>query len=207
MKLELFPPDIIEEYGLRDKVDTDGNVFCEVQCGMYGLPQAGIIAQDLLTKRFQKAGYCQRKITPGYWQHNWRPISFTLVVDDFGVKYINKDNVEHLMSVLQQDYEIDTDWDGTRYLGLTLDWDYIKHKVHCSMPGYIKNVLVRFGHEPPDKPQMQPYPHTTPTYGTTVQYAKSDDMSPAATKEEQKGKSLTFYFTTAEPLTLPSSLA
>ncbi len=31
MKLELFPPDIIEEYGLRNKVDTDGNVFCEVQ--------------------------------------------------------------------------------------------------------------------------------------------------------------------------------
>jgi hypothetical protein len=31
MKLELFPHDIIEEYGLRDKVDADGNVFCEVQ--------------------------------------------------------------------------------------------------------------------------------------------------------------------------------
>ncbi len=30
MKLELFPQDIIDEYGLRDKVDVDGNVFCEV---------------------------------------------------------------------------------------------------------------------------------------------------------------------------------
>ena len=30
MKLELFPPDIIEEYGLHNKVDADGNVFCEV---------------------------------------------------------------------------------------------------------------------------------------------------------------------------------
>ena len=58
------------------------------------------------------------------WRHNWRPISFTLVVDDFGVKYINKADVEHLMSVLKEDYEIDTDWEGTRYLGLTLDWDY-----------------------------------------------------------------------------------
>jgi len=45
MKLELFPQDIIEDYGLRDKVDADGNVFCEVQGG-----QAGIIAQELLTK-------------------------------------------------------------------------------------------------------------------------------------------------------------
>ncbi len=50
MKLEIFPQDIIEEYGLRDKVDADGNVFCEVRRGMYGLPQAGIIAQELLTK-------------------------------------------------------------------------------------------------------------------------------------------------------------
>jgi hypothetical protein len=67
MKLELFPPDIIEEYGLRNKVDADESVFCEVRQGMYGLPQAGIIAQDLLTKQLNKDGYHQSKITPGYW--------------------------------------------------------------------------------------------------------------------------------------------
>jgi hypothetical protein len=66
IKIELFPPDIIEEYGLRNKVDADGNVFCEVRQGMYGLLQAGIIAQDLLTKQLNKAGYRQSKITPGY---------------------------------------------------------------------------------------------------------------------------------------------
>jgi hypothetical protein len=44
MKLELFPPDIIDKYRLNNKVDANGNVFCEVQRGMYGLPQAGIIA-------------------------------------------------------------------------------------------------------------------------------------------------------------------
>jgi hypothetical protein len=124
MKLELFPQDIIKEYKLRDKVDADGNVFCKVRQGMYSLPQAGIIAQDLLTKQLHKAGYQQSKVTPGYWRHEWRPIRFTLVVDNFGVKYINKTNVNLLTSVLSQDYEIDTDWEGTRYLGLTLDWDY-----------------------------------------------------------------------------------
>jgi hypothetical protein len=102
MKLELFPPDIIDEYGLRDKVDTDGNVSCEVRCGMYGLPQAGILAQDLLTKRLYKAGYRQSKITPGYWRQDWCPISFTLVVDDFGVKCTNKDDVYYLVNILMQ---------------------------------------------------------------------------------------------------------
>jgi len=67
---------------------------------MYGLHQAGIIAQDLLTKRLHQAGYHQSKVTPGYWHHKWRPISFTLVVDNFGVKYINKTDVDHLISVL-----------------------------------------------------------------------------------------------------------
>ena len=186
MKLELFPQDIIDKYGLSDKVDADGYVFCEVRRGMYGLPQAGIITQELLTKRLHKAGYQQSKTTPGYWRHDWHPISFTLVVDDFGVKYINKDNVEHLASVLRQKYKINIDWEGTRYLGLTIDWDYTERKVHLSMPGYIEKALLRFGHEPPDKPQMQPFPHTIPSYGAKVQYAKDLDSSPPATKAEEK---------------------
>ncbi len=86
MKLKLFPQDIIDKYTLHDKVNVDDNVFCKVQHGMYGLPQAGIIVQNLLNKCLCKAGYRQSTITPGYWRHNWHPISFTLVVDNFGVK-------------------------------------------------------------------------------------------------------------------------
>jgi hypothetical protein len=80
---------------------------------MYGLPKAGIIAQNLLTKRFHKAGYQQSKITPGYWHHDWCLFSFTLVVDNFGVKYINKEDVKHLASILKHDYKINIDWEGT----------------------------------------------------------------------------------------------
>ena len=102
------------------------------------------------------------------------------------MKYINKADGEHLISVLKQDYGIYTDWEGTRYLRLILDWDYINREVHLSISGYIENALVRFGHEPPDKPQLQPYPHTILTYGAAVQYAKAADTSPAATKAEEK---------------------
>ncbi len=102
MKLELFPD---------DKVGSNGNVHCKVRQGMYGLPQAGIIAQELLEERLRKAGYTQSKITPGYWKHTCRPISFTLVVDDFGVKYFGKEHVHHLLQVLRQDYGIEEDWE------------------------------------------------------------------------------------------------
>jgi hypothetical protein len=90
MKLELFPQDIIDLYDLQNKADHNENVHCEVRHGMYGLPQAGSIAQKLLKQRLLKVGYTQSKITPGYWKHKWRPISFTLVVDGFGVDYICK---------------------------------------------------------------------------------------------------------------------
>jgi hypothetical protein len=57
MKLDLFPKDVINEYNLCNKVDTNGNVHCKVQRGKYGLPQAGIIAQELLETHLLKEGY------------------------------------------------------------------------------------------------------------------------------------------------------
>ena len=54
------------------------------------------------------------------------------------------------------------------------------------MPGYIEKALLRFEHKPPNKPQMQPFPHTTPTYSAKVQYTKNIDSSLPATKEEGK---------------------
>jgi hypothetical protein len=126
MKLELIPQDVINEYKLHEQVDPDGIVYWELRQGMYGLPQAGIIAQEFLEEPLQKAGYIQSRITPGYWTHDWRPISFTLVVDNFGVKYIDDTHVHYLIKTLKADYKIDEDWEGTRYLGLAIDWDYTK---------------------------------------------------------------------------------
>ena len=57
----------------------------EIIIGMYGLPQAGILAKFLLERHLGKHGYYQVKHTPGLWQHVWRLIYFTLVVDDFGI--------------------------------------------------------------------------------------------------------------------------
>ncbi len=114
------------------------------------------------------------------------PFSFTLVVDDFGVIYIGKEHVYHLLQVLRQDYEIEEDWEGTCYLGITLKWDYTIRQVHLSMPGYIEKALAQFGYQVPMKPQDQPHKHTIPTYGATVQYAKADDISRPLSKEEKK---------------------
>ena len=65
-----------------------------------GLPQAGILANKRLHQKLAPFGYKEHVNTPGLWYHEMRPISFTLVVNDFGVKYVNKDNVDHLIASL-----------------------------------------------------------------------------------------------------------
>ncbi len=109
MKPALFPKDVIDEYNLCNKVDTNGNVHCKVRRKMYGLPQAGIIVQELPEAHLLKARYTQSKITPGYWKHTWQPISFTLVVDNFGIRYSGKEHVHHLTQVLKQHFQIKED--------------------------------------------------------------------------------------------------
>ena len=74
---------------------------------------------------------------------------------------------------------------GSRYLGLTLDWDYIKREVHLSMLDYVPAALIRFHHTAPKKPQHQPFPHVQPKYGETKQYAPDEDTSPPL---DEKGK-------------------
>ena len=74
----------------------------EINKGMYGLPQAGIIANELLTKRLARHGYYQAEHTHGLWKHTSRPIQFALVVDDFGVQYVGKEHAQHLRSSCSQ---------------------------------------------------------------------------------------------------------
>ena len=79
MKIPLaqIPDKIIAEYVLKNKVHSDGAVYIEIRKGMYGLPQAGMLAYKLLKRRLAKHGYYEVHHTPGYWRHMWRPIDFT----------------------------------------------------------------------------------------------------------------------------------
>jgi hypothetical protein len=49
------------------------------------------------------------------------PISFTLVVDNFGVKYVNKNDVDHLIASIKSTYALTEDWVGNLFCGMALD--------------------------------------------------------------------------------------
>ena len=55
-------------------------------------------------------GYQQSKHTPRLKKHDTRQIQFCLIIDDFGIRYIGRDNAEHLKQVLKQHYEITKNW-------------------------------------------------------------------------------------------------
>jgi hypothetical protein len=149
MLLSRFPGEIIQKYNLND-LAVDVWVYIEIRNGMYGLKQAGLLANQLLHTRLAPFGYYPARHTPGMWLHKTRPISFTLVVNDFAVKYVGKQHAEHLWNTLLQTYELTTDWTATVYSGITLKWDY------------ISNVLSKFKHDAPKHPQHTPSRYVTP---------------------------------------------
>jgi hypothetical protein len=124
IKLSNIPEEIIIEYMLRERATSNGSIYIMATKGMYGLPQAGLIANKLLELRLNKHGYRQSKLVPGLWRHDTHPIQLTLVVDDFGVKYVGKEYALHLKHILKEHYQLTCDWDGHRYIGITLNRDY-----------------------------------------------------------------------------------
>ncbi len=151
---------------------------------VWGLPQAGILANKLLRKCLAPNGYYKCKQTPGLWQHTTRPVSFTLVVDNFGMKYTHKSDVNHLIECLKTYYKLTKDWDGNLYCGIKLKWDYNARMLDISMSGYIVKQLQKYKHDMPTRPQHCPYTPQPRQYGTNAQQPIPPDTSPSLSKDE-----------------------
>jgi hypothetical protein len=165
--LSIIPQEIINQYNLLELADDNGWVH------MYGLKQAGIIANQLLTKHLAKFGYHPTPRTPGLWRHRTRNIAFALVVDDF--KYVGKQHADHLLATLNELYTVAMDWTGTLCCGLAIKWNYEQQFVDISMPGYVEAALHKFQHTTPSQPQHAPHRWSQPTYGEKNQYAPDPD--------------------------------
>jgi hypothetical protein len=151
INLSSLPQEMIDKYSLIE-LAQDGKAYIEIQKGMYGLPKPGILTNELLQSNLAKDGYRPTPKTHGLWRHDTRPISFSLVVDDFGVKCVGREHAEHLMECIKKNYNISSDWNGSAYCGLTLEWDYKNRTVDLSMPGYIKAALHKYQHAAPTHP-------------------------------------------------------
>ena len=111
IKMAYIPQDIIDQYGLTAKA-VNGKLLVEIRKGMYGLKQAGRIANDQLKQHRKASGYVPCKYMARLFTHISRKISFALCVDDFVVKYTNKADSQYLLTCLKKLYKCTTDWEG-----------------------------------------------------------------------------------------------
>ena len=142
-----IPQATFDKYKLATMQKTSqGNYMVRVKRGMYGLPHAGRLAMLKVTALLADAGYHECKSNKMVFKHDTRDVVFTLVVDDFLVKYVNREDAEHLMSTLEKVYVMKTDWEAKKYLGITLDWDYTSavRSVRLSMPNYVAKGVSKF---------------------------------------------------------------
>ena len=142
---KLIPDECMEEFGF-ERYLVNGAALFEVSKGMYGLPQAGLLAKKRLEEHLATEGYFQDEFVPCLFTHVSNGVTFTLVVDDFGIKYTDKVAAQHLLDTLTKLYAITVDWTGSKYLGITLrfDEDQRGRYVALSMPGYVAKQLLRF---------------------------------------------------------------
>jgi hypothetical protein len=171
------PDEILDTYNLRPLIHN-GYLYVEIAKGMYGLPQAGKIANDLLAKRLARKGYYQCRHTPGLWKYAYRPIQFSLVVNDFSVEYVGKEHADHLHTAITDHYDCSVDWTGSLYCGITLAWDYTNCTLDISMPGYVAAALHHYHHDPPSHRQDSPHPAAPKQYCVRIQLIEPVDTSP-----------------------------
>jgi hypothetical protein len=205
MLLPRFPEEIVDKYNLC-ALAVDGWVHIEIRKGIYGLKQAGVLANQLLQTRLAPFGYYPARHMPGLWLQKTRPVAFSLIVDDFAVKYVGKQHADHLRNALLHIYELTTDWAEKVYSGMSLKWYYKNSTCDMPMPGYVSNVLSKFQHDAPKHPQHTPSKYGTPVYGSKTQYATKDETPPLTAKQcltiQKVTGSILYYARAVDPTVL-----
>ena len=206
MHISNIPEEIIIDYALEKLVDEKGFVYIKIVKGMYGLKQAGILAHYNLQCHLRKYGYRPCRFTKGLWNHVSNSLTFVLVVDDFGIKYTNKLDLEHFFNALRDRYTISVDMSGSHYVGLDIDWNYQEKFVEISMPKYIPDLLQQLAYKA-NIPEHAPHTYNKPSYGSKIQYANDIDTSPPLDKTGTKRiqriiGSLLYYSRAVDPTIL-----
>jgi len=179
------PQSIIDKYNLEPMFHNN-HILMEISKGIYGLPQAGKLAQDQLFKHLEAHGYYEARNTPCLFRHKTRNIAFSLVVDDFGIKYSDPADAQHLLETLQLLYTMKVDWTGASYIGLTIKQDHENHTLSISMPNYIQQALIRFGITPSNISTDSPLLYVPPVYGSSKQQKPTTDDTPKLNDDQIK---------------------
>jgi hypothetical protein len=117
---------------------------------------------------------------------------FSLVVDDFGVRYTKQEDAEHLIKTLESNaYKLKVRPLGDKYLGMSISFNRDLKTVSLAMPGYVTKMLQRFRPQyllPGHRPAKTPGRYIAPSYTSAPQVVfvdKSEKLSPTLITELQ----------------------
>ena len=173
--MHMIPPQIIQRYNLNPK---HKNAYVRIKKGMYGLAQAGRLAQDRLKNHLQQYGYTEAAHTPCLFVHATLDTKFVLIVDDFGIKFTSESNKQHLLECLRKLYIITIDPLGEEYVGLHIKYDRQEPSIQISLPGSVLNYLRRYNFTTRKKPTLFPMVQVPRTFGQHVIAPIPPDTSP-----------------------------
>ena len=169
--IKLIPKEIFDAYNVWPLV-CNGSVYIEICCGMYLLPQLGLLTNQQLIKFLAKDWYFQAPRTPVLWKHTSRPIQVSLIVDDLCDKYMDKEHTIHLEAALNKNFnEVSTDWKAELFCGIKLGWENENHTIDLSIPGDVK-ALPAFQ---TNKATVRPHSHSPIQYSPNIQMTKPKD--------------------------------
>jgi hypothetical protein len=173
---KFIPQKTIDKYNLEQYMHNDSVLFEVTKC-MYGLPQAGYLSQVRLIKHLKKHGYTQHEHVNCLFQHKDNGVSFTLVVDDFGVKIPNRKAAWHLINSLQEMYKLHIDWEGKKYLGFHIHFNHRAQHVVMDMPKYVEHLKAQFHPNTTPAGKGSPAVYQAPNIGKQSQKPTPEDSS------------------------------
>ncbi len=98
-------------------------------------------------------------------------------MDDFGVEYVGIEHFTYLLDILKRYHGVQFNMAGDKLAGIAIKWDYPGCRCRISMPGYIDNLLIKFKHSRPVKPQLSPHMCLPIAYGVKTQLTPEHDTS------------------------------
>ena len=123
IQLRILPEEITKLCNLKEIADADGFFCIEIQGGIYGLPQAGLLAFNYLVQHLAPCGHAPVQHTPGLLTNKKNNVTFTLVVDDFGPKHNLPHNLQHLIENLKAKLTIVVGITENSCIGVALKWN------------------------------------------------------------------------------------
>ncbi len=203
----LIPKKVMDFYKLKSYIHK-GALYCVVLKTHYGLPQAGALSQARLFEHLEKNGYHQLFHAPALFRNRDGSIRFALAVDDFAVAWSSSNAMQHFLNTLRKLYTIKVDFQGLKYLGISIDICRPQRHVTLSMPGYVAKLLKRVR---PNgiKSASTPSVYAPPNYSNPKAQMATADNTPLASPAQQKELqivvgTLLYYARTVDPSILTS---